>query len=392
MYNATVWFVGGEDIRFRLPLLLELRKRGFDVGAVGSEVGEAFREQGIPYFRYSLKREFNPMADMRCLRELQELFSEHEPDVVHAFDTKPTILAPIAARRAGVPARVRTITGMGHLFSCRSLQALALRPAYRYMQRQASKACGMTIFQNEEDRAYFLMNRMAEPGRHALVRGSGVDVQHLIDARPDEETLARLRGDLGLNDHLVVIMIARLVKQKGIREYLRAARLASEIMPNVAFLLVGPAATEHLNRISPDEVHGAKGVRYLGPRTDVPALLALSDLFVLPSYYREGVPRALLEAGAMGLPLITCDTPGCRDVVRQGWNGIVIPPRDSEALGRAIVQVLRGKHTRASMGARSRKHVLEHFTIARVADAQAEIYRHLLEPEIGPVERAVAGS
>jgi hypothetical protein len=116
MPMPRILFIGGDDVRLRVPLLLALRRRGFDVGAVGSETGEAFQKAGIPYARYDLARGLNPLADLRSLRQLQALFEKHRPDVVQAFDTKPTILAPMAARRAGVRARVSTITGMGHLF------------------------------------------------------------------------------------------------------------------------------------------------------------------------------------------------------------------------------------------------------------------------------------
>lgn len=378
MSRAKVWFIGGEDVRFRIPLLLELRTRGFEVAAVGSEGGEAFRGPGIPYYRYRLDRGVGPLADVHAYGQLARLFRDHRPDVIHAFDTKPSIYAPIAARKAGVPGRVRTITGMGHVFSSRSALALALRPVYRTLNAWASRASGVTIFQNEDDRAYFLDHRMVEPGRSALVRSSGIDVPEFLSRRPDAEALARLRSELGLQGRTVVTMIARLVQQKGVREYLQAAKIARAEIQNVTFLLVGPASSEGRKAVSVKEVEGVPDVRYLGARKDVAALLALSSILVLPSYYREGVPRILLEGGAMELPLVTTDMPGCRDVVRDGWNGKLVPPRNSRALAAAIVQLLRSPQERVEMGSRSLRHVLENFSLDVVADAQQEIYEDLL--------------
>lgn len=378
MSRAKIWFIGGEDVRFRIPLLIELRRRGFEVAAVGSEGGDAFRAPSIPYYRYELKRGVGPLADIQAYRQLTRLFRDHAPDVVHAFDTKPSIYAPIAARKAGVPGRVRTITGMGHVFSSRSPLALALRPVYRTLNAWASRASGVTIFQNEDDRDYFLRHRMVEPGREALVRSSGIDVQEFLSRKPDPQNLARLRGELGLQGRTVVTMIARLVKQKGVREYLQAARLARHEVANVVFLLIGPASSEGRKAVPVKEVEGSEDVRYLGPRKDVAALLALSDVLVLPSYYREGVPRILLEGGAMGLPLITTDMPGCRDVVRDGWNGHLVPTRDGRALATAIVRLLQSPQERVEMGSRSIRHVVENFSLDVVADAQAEIYQDLL--------------
>jgi len=388
MRKIKVWFVGGEDVRFRLPLLFALRERGYEVGAVGTEKGDSFRDAGVPYKRYNLKRWISPLSDLRSGRQLYRLFQQSRPDVVHASDTKPTFLAPVAALKAGVPARIRTITGMGYVFSSNSLLALALRPGYRFLHRRASRATSMTIFQNAEDREYFVRHGMVQPGRDALVRGSGIDVDHLVSVRPDPGALAGLRRELSLDGKIVVTMVTRLVVQKGVREYLEAASRVRREKPDVAFLLVGPQSSEGRQAVSLDEVRRrSEDVNYLGPRADVPALLALSDLFVLPSYYREGVPRSLLEAGAMGLPLITCDMPGCRDVVRHGWNGSLVPPRDARELSSAILRLLASREQLALMGARSRLHVSEHFSLQSVADAYAGIYeRALTEREMtGPI-------
>lgn len=377
--QADVWLVGGEDVRFRIPLLLELSERGFAVAGVGSESGVTFEDHGIPYHRYSLSRALDPLGDLRSYRQLRRIFLEHAPSVVHAFDTKPAMLAPFAAAGVGVPVRVRTVTGMGHVFSDRAPRSLMLRPVYRRMQRAASRAVSLTIFQNSDDHEYFLDNEMVAAASSAIVPGSGIDAEQVQGRRPSPAALQVLRKELGLGDGPVVTMVARLVRYKGVREFCQAARSVRLVRPECTFLLVGPLGSEGKQAVRRSEVENHPDVRWLGPRDDVPALLALTDVFVLPSYYREGVPRVLLEAGAMGLPLVSTDMPGCREVVRDGWNGALVPARDAMALARSLTDLLDGgPEGLARMGERSRSHVAERFTLAHVADAYSEIYQRLL--------------
>ncbi|HYM57161.1 MAG TPA: glycosyltransferase family 4 protein [Solirubrobacteraceae bacterium] len=375
-----VWLVGSEDIRLRTPYLLELRRRGLDVTMVGSEPPEPFIEHEIPYHRYSLSRAWAPLADWRTFRELLALFREHRPSVVHAFDTKPAIIASFAARMAGVPVRVRTLTGMGYVFSSRSPRALLLRPVDHLMQAAAARAASITVFQNRDDQAYFLRHRLARADASVLVPGSGIDVGLLRSQRPSADALAALRGELGIESGGVVTMVSRLVRTKGVPEFCAAARAVRRERPDCTFLLVGPLGSEGWQAVSRSEVEGNPDVRWLGPRPDVPALLAISDVFALPTFYREGIPRALLEAAALGLPLIATDMPGCRDVVQDGWNGILVPPRNVQELTRALLSLLEAEpEALRQMGANSRAHVDQHFTLELVTDAYAAIYRRLLE-------------
>jgi glycosyltransferase involved in cell wall biosynthesis len=377
-HSPTVWHIGGEDVHMRIPLLLALRERGFEVGAVGSGTGDEFQVHGIPYYRYSLERWINPWADLRSCVQLNRLFRAARPDIVHAFDTKPVIFVPAMARNAGISGTVSTVTGMGYVFSSTSLVAQILRPVYRTLQRWASAATHATVFQNPDDREYYLKNGMTHAGRDVLVRSSGIDIDGLTGRLPDEKSLAQLARELDLDGKIVVTMVARLIAQKGVREFINAANAIAQQRSDIVFLLVGPASSEGAQAIPIREVQDSV-VRYLGPRTDVPALLAISHLFVLPSYYGEGVPRVLLEAGAMGLPLITTDMPGCREAVRDGWNGMLVPPRDAEALSSAILRVLSSDSERASMGDRSRSYTRAHFDLSSVADEYAKIYLSVWE-------------
>lgn len=376
--RPTVWHIGGDDVHKRIPLLHALKDRGFDVAAVGSEDGAEFHASGVPYFHYNLKRKLTPWSDMHSCRELSALFKKKRPDIVHGFDPKPAIATPILAQRAGIRGRIRTITGLGFVMTSDTLKAKALRPVYRHLQRQAS-ASSVTIFQNNEDRAYFLQNGLVQEGREEIVLSSGVDVEKLRSQRPEPEQLANLRRSLDLDGKLVVTMISRVDANKGVREFVEAADLVRSKIKNTAFVLVGPYESEGKEAAQFVEQirHRSGTVHYLGPRKDIPAILSLSDLCALPSY-REGLPRVLVEAGALEVPSVTTDVPGCRDVVLDDWNGRLVPPRDSQELANAIIELLNDKTKRTDMGKRSYQRAKEKFDLSYVADAYADIYLRAL--------------
>ena len=379
--RPRILFVGGEDVRMRIPLLLALQVRGFDVGAIGSEAGDDFAEAGIAYRRYDLHRWIGPLSDWQTVRQLRALFIEHKPDIIHAFDTKPGILAPGAAASAGVPVRMRTITGMGYVFSSRTLTSLLLRPAYRLLQRRASAVSSVTLFQNIDDRKYFCAHKMVGHEANALVPGSGVDFDALEYKCSSSEKLRSLKDRLDLDGSFIVTMVARVVRHKGVMEYLEAARTICRSSKNVRFLLIGPIASEGRQAVPRSVVEDYRdAVSYLGVRHDVPDILSISDLFVLPSYYREGVPRVLLEACGLGLPVITTDMPGCRDVVRHGYNGWLVPKCDAAALAATMRKVISmDRKQRQVFGMNGYSFVRERFSLSHVADAYAKIYFQQLE-------------
>lgn len=376
--RPTVWIVGSGRLQLRIPLMRRLTDDGFRVAAVGPDPGEAFVAHGFEYHRYPLRRALAPLGDWRALRYLERLFRKHRPDLVHSVNTKPSLLVPAAAVRAGVPACVRTITGMGALFSSSSPKALALRSLYRFLQRRAAGNCQTTVFQNPDDRQYFLDHRLLPRGTDELVLGSGIDVEGYVAGAGDPVQRAALEDELQLGNGPVVTMVARLIGPKGIEDYLQAAAAVRRDDPRVTFLLIGPEVDEGPTAYPARRVHRCPDVRYLGRRNDVACLLAISDLFVLPSYLREGVPRVLLEAAALGIPLITTDMPGCREVARHGENGLLIPPKDPQALAAAIVGLLGDPARRRRMGQAGREHVTGNFHLDTVARRYAAIYRAAL--------------
>lgn len=379
MTRRRIWCLGGEDMHLRIPFFRRLTDLGFDIAVLGSGAAEPFTRHGVRYLRYPLRRFVNPGADARALGEIARLVGKHRPDVVHGFDTKPSLLAPLATARAGVGRAVRTINGMGYVFSSRSPMALTLRPVYRCLQRYVAPRVALTIFQNAQDRSYFEARGLVVAGRCRLIPGAGIDVRDFDARTPEAAARMRLRDDLGLRGKTVVTTVSRLTRQKGISTLLEAARRVAARHPEVAFLLVGPRAGEGLLAVSQAAIERhAPYVRALGVRDDVPALLAITDVFVLPTRYREGIPRVLLEAGLARAAVVATDMPGCGDVIRDGWNGLLVAPGDAGALARAITRLLEGHELRREMGARARRLVRAQFSLERVIEAHAAVYEEVL--------------
>ncbi len=369
--------VGGEDVHARIPMLQRLSD-AFEPIAVGSDGHARFDGTGIAFHQYPLHRGVSPLHDMRSTKALTNLFEELRPDIVHAFDTKPAIYAMTAASQAGISVRMRTITGMGYLFSEDTFKTRSLRPIWTRMQRRIAPLISWTVFQNNTDRDHFHSNGLVAPEQSSVIEGSGVDESSLRSAMVNESGLKHLRQALGIGGGPVVMMAARLVIQKGVREFIAAARSIEQTRPDVSFLLVGPADGEGREALPLAELANVPGNTVVtGRRSDMVPLLQLADVFVLPSYYREGVPRVLLEAAMVGTAIVTTDMPGCREAVGGGQFGLLVPPRDAAKLETAILQML-DLQTRDALTALAAEYVRTKFSLARVTEQYRSLYVHLL--------------
>lgn len=371
--------IGGEDHAFRIPFLLALRARGFQVSAAATADPAPFERAGIEFHQFHFDRFINPVADWTARKTLRKLIVDLHPDIVQSFDTKPNLLVPLAA--AGIPGAmvVRTINGLAYLYSSQSPKALAFRPVWRVLQRLAARATTATVFQNADDQAFFARHRMIGRGPNRLIRGSGVDVASFDRAVADGPTPEQLRQDLGLGTSEIVLTVSRMTVQKGIPTLLEAAEAVHRHRPNVRFLLVGPRDTEGPNAISQAAIdRHAPYVKAIGPRSDIPSLLGLADVFAFPTEYREGVPRALLEAGAAGCPIVTTQMPGCRDVIHDGWNGYLVPPKSPRQLADGILDLLSDRVSAKTMGLRAAKRIRQEFNLDSVVGQYAELYEELL--------------
>jgi glycosyltransferase involved in cell wall biosynthesis len=361
--------------------LLALRDKGFRISAAGTGDPTPFAKAGLDYHPFHFSRFVDPLADWAAFKAISKLIAEVRPSLVQCFDTKLNLLVPFAARGQRDVKVVSTINGLGWLYSSCSPMALGLRPVYRALQRLVDRWTAVTVFQNRDDQAFFMRHRMVGRGGNVLIPGSGIDIERFERAGATGPSPTELREALGLGSSEVVITVTRMTRQKGIPTLLEAAALVHQHRPGVRFLLVGPRESEGPFAVTQAEIERhAPYVMTLGPRSDVPALLGLADVFAFPTEYLEGVPRALLEAAAACLPIVTTRMPGCTDVVRDGWNGFLIPPRAPRLMAERILDLLRDRAGAAAMGTRAAQLVKTEFnleiTVARYAAVYEDLVKH----------------
>jgi glycosyltransferase involved in cell wall biosynthesis len=378
--SPHVLYVGGEDHHLRLPFILSMHDCGFRVTAAGSGDSTPFRRAGIDFRPFPFDRFVSPLSDWRALKTLSTILREVCPDLAQAYDTKPCLFLPLAARAADHPVVVGTICGRGWVYSSRSPLALAARPVYRAAYRAAARSTDATVFETNEDRAFFERHRMT--GKNGLVipaGGGGVDVERFRRALVESAPAEQLRAELGLGASPVIITVARMTRAKGIPTLLKAAALVHRRRADVRFLLVGPRESEGPLAVTQAEIdQHAPYVIATGPRSDVPALLKLADVFAFPTEYREGVPRALLEAALAGLPIVSTSMPGCCEVIRDNWSGFLVPPHAPKRLAARIIDLVHDRNTAKILAGRAEELVAQNFSLRMIVARHVALYAELL--------------
>jgi glycosyltransferase involved in cell wall biosynthesis len=280
----------------------------------------------------------------------------------------------IAARLVRVPIVVNTTHG----FYASPDDPWARRVSVLALERFAARFSDLELYQSEEDLEWARRSRVISPSR-SLLLGNGVNIREFDPSRVSAQERTAVRRELGIPDDAVLVgTVARLVLEKGYRELFAAAARIHASLPEVRFIAVGPQDPDKSDAIGRDELdRAAPDVIFTGHRRDILPLLAAMDIFVLPSW-REGVPRSAIEAAAMGKPLVLTNIRGCREVARHGIDGLLVPPRDSRRLARAIEQLIRDPELRKRMGAAARTRVEERFDERTVIDLIVAQYRSLL--------------
>jgi len=350
-----------------------LKEAGCQVAVAASVRHPVMSDNGVEVFLYDLHREISLHHDLRALRQLRRIVREWKPNIVHAFDTKPTYLLPIALVGIPAPQVLRTITGMGKVFSARGPRARLLQATHWILHQIARIRSDHTVFQNQTDLGYFVKRRLVRQEDTSLIPGSGINLEGLLAFKNDKARTA-MGKKMGLNGKIVFVMVARLIREKGVLEYLKAARLVRGKYPEAVFLLVGPSGSDEPDAV-PDQVLEAfsEDVLYLGARSDVPEILNASDVFVLPTKYREGVPRAMLEAMALSLPVVVSDMPGCREAVEGRKTGFLVPPGNVEALAEALELAM--KADRQALGAAGLRDVRDIYALPNILSATLDLYQ-----------------
>jgi len=338
LFANTDWYL----YNFRLALAEGLRQQGDEVVLLSppGDYGPMLEKAGFRWVPIPLSRGgTDPLRDLNILRQLYLLYKEERPDVVHNFTIKCVLYSSMAARLAGRIHVINSITGLGYIFINDDLKARMLYALVRAFYKIALQNTWV-IFQNSDDRALFLRQKLVSEEQTVLIEGSGVDTTKFA-VTPELDGIPQ------------VVLPARMLWIKGVGEFVSAARILRNRNENARFILAGnydpanPAAVP-LEQLQAWQREGV--VEWCGWQDDMVKVYADSHLVCLPSYGGEGIPRSLIEASACGRPIVTTDVPGCREVVRQGENGLLIPVRNAEALAEALCRLLENAPLRREMG------------------------------------------
>lgn len=317
---------------FRSGLVRALVAAGHDVLAIApaDAYSDRLAELGCRFVPVRMSaRGTSPIEDGRLFLDYRRILKEHRPAALLGYTIKPNVYGSLAAHSLGIPV-INNIAGLGVTFLKSGLFQKFIRTLYRTALRRSHTV----FFQNSDDRDLFVGAGLVRRSKTELLPGSGVDLDRFAPA-------ASTRMGSG---PFAFLLVARLLRSKGIAEYVSAAKAVREHFPDAMFRIAGILESGHKEAIEESEIRrwAAEGViDYLGALDDVRPALAEADTVVLPTFYPEGTPRSLLEAAAMGKPLVTTDVPGCRDVVDHGVNGFLCQPRNAESLAEAMLRVLR---------------------------------------------------
>lgn len=345
-------------INFRGHLLSQMVENGHQVVAVANgrnpDIENSLKSIGVEYLPVSIDRTgFNPIKDIATFWELYKCFSNLSPDIVLAYTVKPVIYGSIAASLARVPNIYSIITGLGYAFSGRGKGSSILRTFVVFLYQFALRLNRKVIFQNPDDLNLFIDLKIVSKENATTVAGSGVDLC-AYDVAP-------------VVNAPVFLLIARLLKDKGICEYVSAARMVRQYHPKAVFRLLGPLDPNPsgltLEQIMQWQNEGV--IEYLGEVKDVRPHIASSAVYVLPSY-REGTPRTVLEAMAMGRAIITTNAPGCRETVQDGKNGFLVQIRDVEQLAEKMKKFIDSPELILKMGEKSREIAVHKYDVHQI--------------------------
>ncbi len=355
----------------RLPLALAAQRAGYEVH-VATMAGDSvprITAHGLAHHAVPMTRSGkHPLQELRTVWALYRLFRRLRPALVHLVTIKPVLYGGIAARLARVPAMVSAISGLGFVFVARGARAALVRQVVAALYRLAlGHRNSRIVFQNANDRAVLCGLGAARPEQAVMIRGSGVDLaDYPALAEPPPPVAA--------------LMVARLLRDKGVLEFVEAARLLRSRGAGVRMLLAGGVDPGNPASVLQADVDGWRRegcIEALGERSDIAALYAASHIAVLPSY-REGLPRSLIEAAACGRAVVTTDVPGCRDAIEPGETGLLVPPRDAAALADAIERLAADAALRQQMGQAGRRLAEREFDVDDVCRQHLDIYRGLL--------------
>lgn len=356
----------------RLPIARAAKDAGFEVVVMTrvNQHGNLIANEGFKLVPIGLKRSSrNPVREVLSILEILRLYCLEKPDIVHHVALKPVLYGSLAARLAGVSGVVNAIAGLGYTFVAEGWKAKILKTFVCLAFRSAFSARNVSvIFQNPEDLRALTELGLVTKGKTALIKGSGVDISRF----------KYCTEPVGIP---TVLLASRMIWDKGVGEFVNAARQLKQGGLKCRFLLVGTPDPENPRSISEETLnswHDEGVVEWLGYREDMPEVMSGSHVVALPSYYGEGVPKILIEAASCGRAIVATDVPGCREIVWHKENGLLVPPHEVNALADALRTLIEAPELRSSMGARGREIVEVEFSEEEVVRQTMALYKKVL--------------
>lgn len=380
---------GWNILNFRMNLARTLIQQGFEVHAVGTPDGcsREIRAAGVTWHDWRLtRRSINPLSEFDALRSLDAVYRKIKPDLVHHFTVKPVLYGTTVARMRKIPAVVNSVTGLPYFLLSQSgtgVRGKARNAAIKWYSWALTGSDVCPMFQNPDDLDVIASADHRVRKQAVSTRGSGVDLSRFSVIADEPETPREL----------VVTFVGRLIKEKGIFDFVEAARtVLRKAKQPIRFVICGDVDTGNRSAVPAEVMNEWKtiaGLEFRGHIDDVRQVLDQSHLVVLPSY-REGTPRALLEAAACGLPIIATDVPGCREVVVDHENGLLVPAEDPQALADAMLELTSDWQQMRQFGQAGRARIQSLFDERHVIDATLNVYSRMLGTGLGIERQAVA--
>lgn len=374
--SKKILYLVTEDWYFyshRLSLACEAKDAGYNVVVVTNvnEYGDEIRKNGFELVNLDLERKsWHPLGFIRKIIRLIKIYSRQKPDIVHHISLKPVILGSIASVFSKVPHVINTLTGLGFVFTSRNfatriVKIFFVEPALNLLFNRSNT---WTIIQNIDDKKLLIALGILKTDRSVLIKGSGVD-------------LNKFRAFPEMNYRPVVMLASRMLIDKGVREYILSAKQLIKERVDADFVLVGDIDPGNPSSVDENDIKEwcEEGtIQWWGYKSDMSNTLAKAHIICLPSY-REGLPKVLLEAAATGRPIVATDVPGCREIVRNGENGILVPAMDPSALAQALKCLIEDKSLREKMGKEGRMIVEQEFSNEIINASTLQLYHEVID-------------
>lgn len=343
--------------------MLKLKRLGHTPVAIAPEGRylDKIREAGIEVAPYAIERKsLNPLKEIKAIQNIYETIKPLKLDILHTFTAKPNIYGTIAGRLAGVPKIINLVEGLGSFYLEEDIKSKLVRSVIEALYKRVFKLSNAVMFVNSDDPDYLAGKGVVDPKKIVRINGVGIDTKEW-------------RRTEAAREPLTVIMIARLIRHKGVLEYLKACQSLKTKYPAVRFVYVGGEDMGNPSGLKKEIFEKFEGVEYLGERSDIKELLESSHIFVLPSY-REGLPRTVLEAMSMEVAVVGADACGTRDVVRDGKTGLLAPAKDARSLEGAIEKLIADDGLRKKLAKAAREVCEREYDVKPIVKAHLKVY------------------